>query len=165
MENSRKKGKRKPYNKFAEGKYQGGSIDAKTGLRHNPTNNGENDQRPSGRNAENDRSWYMTININGKSVTIDRATAYANPEGHSQPHRAWMPNAEGQWEQWSRIDEVNWKDVLSVKALNAWREQKAERLGFPKKRPHRIGPYTEEQKKWMASTPCSPLPARVRTES
>ncbi|KAK3725549.1 hypothetical protein LTR37_000519 [Vermiconidia calcicola] len=113
-------------------------VDPISGLPHDPTNNGENDQTTVPGTEQ-----YQTIKINGKNYTLDRARAHA---GNVEPHKSWCNNAKGVWKQYEHYDEIDWTDPHSVELMNKWREQAARRAKYQMKRHQQRPTYPEEQK-------------------
>ncbi|KAK5726787.1 hypothetical protein LTR15_002676 [Elasticomyces elasticus] len=120
--------------------HSAGQLDPNSGLRHAPTNRGENDQTGSPSAA------YHTLDIRGTSFTLDRSRAHATIV---QPHKTWIVTNKGVWQQWSGAKTLDWLSKTEVEKLNKWKEQALKRNGWPPKRWDPRPEYTDEEKAWL----------------
>lgn len=112
-----------------------------TGLAHEPTNGGSNDQTPLvGR-----KFHLQTRTFGNITVTMDR---YAAKVGFIELHKLFIHNG-AKWIQWHRASSMNWNDPTMVNDLNRWREQACRRADWPNKRGDRRENYTQEQRDYM----------------
>ena len=118
-----------------------GLIDPKTGLAHQPKNDGKHDQT----GVEGERNW-QTIKINGKIFTLDRSRAHKDSV---QEWKSWTVNAKGQWYQWKQYSSIDWTNEVSVESMNKWREQATRRVGFYPKRELDRPDYTQPERTWV----------------
>ncbi|KAK4505092.1 hypothetical protein PRZ48_003055 [Zasmidium cellare] len=124
----------------------GYGVDRGTGLAHDPSNGGENDQT-----ASDGRAAYSTRSILGKKITLDRARVHAVPAGTTpQVHRMWTYTAGGRWLRYPETGgKINWADKASVEKLNKWRQQAEKRNGWAPKRALPREQYTNAQRAWV----------------
>ena len=116
-------------------------IDPDSGLRHEPKNRGENDQT-----GQIGQARYQTLQIKGRSYTIDRAPAHV---GVVEPHKSWYVTKKGTWKQWDRYSSLDWNDKKLVDSMNKTRNQALGRAQFPLLRPEKRESYTDEERGWL----------------
>ncbi|KAK4899774.1 hypothetical protein LTR27_003040 [Elasticomyces elasticus] len=115
-------------------------IDPNSGMRHKPTNRGENDQTGSA------TANYHTNVFGGTPYTLDRSRAHATVV---EPRKTWIVTNKGVWQQWTGAKTVDWSNKNEVEKLNKWKEQALTRHDWPPKRTGVRPPYTAEQKVWL----------------
>lgn len=130
-----------------------GQLDPHSGLVHDPLNRGENDQTgQSGRGIYQtrllpaDRKGNVFTRDNPKQYTVDRARAH---RGIPEDHKGYVLTNEGNWYKWLHFDTIDWDNAGSVEKLNKWREQAANRYGWPRKRDEDRETYTQQQRQWL----------------
>ena len=115
-------------------------TDQNSGLLHEPTNRGENDQT-----GEVGERKYQSIKINGETYTVDRSRAHAN---NVESRKSWASRSDGTWFQWQKYAVLDWTDKDEVEKMNKWRAQALARAGFPLQRQPSLD-YTSEEKDWL----------------
>ncbi|SMQ47912.1 unnamed protein product [Zymoseptoria tritici ST99CH_3D7] len=119
-------------------------YDERSMLRHDPMNGGKpgspNDQR--GLIGE---AHYMTANIHGTIITLDRSPAQQHKPHQSHKLRVF----DTRWNPYQPAgDEFDWSDAASIVKLNKWRNQIMNRRQWPKLREmHKT--CTTEQRTWL----------------
>lgn len=113
-------------------------IDPHSGLPHDPTNRGENDQ--TGVPGER---IYATIRIAGTTYTVDRSKAVLDTP---QEWKTWAVKAKDGWFRYRGSSTHDWTSQDSIANLNRWRDQALNRLGF-RARPR--DDFTAEEREWL----------------
>ncbi|KJX98074.1 hypothetical protein TI39_contig438g00016 [Zymoseptoria brevis] len=119
-------------------------YDERSMLRHDPMNGGKpgspNDQRGLVGEAH-----YMTANIHGTIVTLDRSPAQQHKPYQSHKLRVF----DTRWNPYQPAgDDFDWSDAASITKLNKWRNQIMNRRQWPKLREmHKT--CTTEQRTWL----------------